>query len=51
MNFDFPAGHRVKIKENEKRKKILILCQRTKKAVEHEGDSDTIYSWCAWNSS
>ena len=36
MNFVVPENHRVKIKENEK---------RTKKAMEHESDSDTNSGW------
>ena len=32
-----------------KEKQVLRLCQRTKKAVVHEGDSDTNYDWCDWN--
>ena len=38
--------------ENQRRwKERLVLrpCQRTKKAVKHEGDSDTKCNWTAWN--
>ena len=50
-DFAVSAGHRVKIKENEKKKKIQILrsLQRTKKAMEHEGDGDTNCNWCTRN--
>ena len=30
---------------------IMIKYQRTKKAVEYEGDSDTNCNWCTWNGS
>ena len=43
-----PAGHRVKVKENEKRDKYLDFA-RELKSIEHEDDGDTICSWCAWN--
>ena len=47
LKFAVPVGDRVKIKENEKRNNYLKPCQRTKKAMEHDGD---IYcNWCAQN--
>ena len=36
----------MKMNESEKVDKYLNL----KKAVEHEGDGDTNYSWSSWNS-
>ena len=40
--FAVPVDHKVRSKENEKKKKqVLRPCQRTEKVVEHEGDSDT----------
>ena len=46
MNLAIPADHKLKIKENEKKRQILRSCERTKK---HEGDSDTSCNWCTWN--
>ena len=40
MDFAVPADHKVKIKESEVRQ-VLRIGKRTKKAVEHEGDSNT----------
>ena len=37
-----------KRKQNDKQ--ILRSCRKAKKAVEHEGDSDTYCCWCTWNS-
>ena len=39
------------IKRKWKDRHILGPCERTKKTVEHEGDSDTNSSWCTWNGS
>ena len=39
-----PVNHRVKIKENQKDRQVLRLCQRTKKTTEHESESDN----CNW---
>ena len=36
-------------KGKQKEWQILGPCQRIKKAVEHEGDGDTNFSWWAWN--
>ena len=36
-------------KSKQKDKQILGPFQRTKKAIEHEADSNTNCSWCAWN--
>ena len=47
IDFDVPTDHRGKIKEREKRErnwkreKLLGACQRTKRAVEPEGDGGT----------
>ena len=48
VDFAVSADHKVKIKESKK-EKVLELCQKTKKAGEHEGDSDTNYNWRIWN--
>ena len=47
--FAVPADH----SKNQRRriKRLLGPCKRTKKAVEHKGDSDTICSRCTWNGS
>ena len=37
------------MKESEKMGKYLDLAREVKKAVEYEGDNDTICSWSAWN--
>ena len=51
MDYAVPAVHWVKIKENENRDNYLNLARelKKKKAVEHEGNSDTNYNWCTWN--
>ena len=55
MGFAVLADHRVEIRESKGKikkktiKKILGSCQRTKKAVAHEGDGDINCSRCAWN--
>ena len=40
-----------KEKKREKRKERQVLgpCQKTKKAVEHEGDVDTSCNWHTWD--
>ena len=50
MDFDVPANHRVKIKENEKIDKYLDLARELKKKIAtHERDSDNNYiSRSAW---
>ena len=42
----FQRTTKQKIKENEKKRQVIRPCQRTKKAVEHEGDSNINYNWC-----
>ena len=42
-------NNKVKIKETKKGRQILEQYQRTKKVVEHEGDSFTNCNWQAWN--
>ena len=49
VDFDILAAHRVKIKENEKTRPVLRPCPGTKKAMEHEGDSDATCNWCTGN--
>ena len=46
----FPADHRIKLKEFEKRDKYLDLARELKKTVEHAGDNYTNCNWCVWNS-
>ena len=48
VNFVFPADHRVKLKESEKRDKYVDLA-RELKTMEHEGDGDVNCNWCFWN--
>ena len=40
-----------KKKKKRKRKKIMGLCQRTEKDVEHASDGNTNCSWYTWNGS
>ncbi len=49
MGFAFPADHRIKFKEIEKRDKYLDIARELKKTMEHEGDGDTNGYWCTWN--
>ena len=50
MNFVVSANHREKKrKENEKRDKYFELARELKKPMEHEGDGDSNYNWCAQN--
>ena len=39
MNFTVLVDHRVKIKENGKKRQVLWPCLRTKKAIEYESDN------------
>ena len=54
-DFEMQTDHLIseggEMKESKKIGKILGHCLKTKKAVKHEGDSDTNCSWCTWNSS
>ena len=50
VDFAVLTDHRMKIKETEKINRYLELA-RELKSVEHEGDGDSNYSWCAWNGS
>ena len=49
VDFFVPVSFKVKIKEDEKLDKYLDLARELKKVVEHEGDGDTHYNWCALN--
>ena len=49
MDFVILVDHWLKIKENKKMTQVLRPCQRTEKAVEHEGDGDTNGDWSTWN--
>ena len=48
-DFTVPVDHRVKIKESKKESQVLGSCQRTKKAMKHDGDRDTNFNWPIWN--
>ena len=43
VDFAVPAGHRIKLKESEKRNKYIDLAREMKKrqTMEHESDDDT----------
>ena len=43
------SGPLSKNKRKGKERQLLRPSQRTKNAVEHEGDGDTNCSWCTWN--
>ena len=49
VDFAFLADHRIKLIEREKRQTYLNLAREPKKAMQHEGDSDTNCSGCARN--
>ena len=49
MGFVILADYWEKIKESEKIDKYLDLAREIKKAMEHEDDNDTNWSWCLWN--
>ena len=50
VDFAVPAGHRIKLKEYEKKDKYIDLARQLKKNMEHEGDNYTNCNWCVWNS-
>ena len=41
VDFAVPAGHKIKMKENEKRDRYLGFAREQKKPIEHENDGDT----------
>ena len=47
VDFDVPADHRVKWKENKNKDKYLDLARELKKTVEYESDSNTYKNWCS----
>ena len=49
MDFTIPVDQRMNIKRKQKDKQILRPCQRTKKAMEHDGMCDINCNWYAWN--
>ena len=49
-DFAVPAGHRIKLKECEKKDKYLDLAKGIDKTMEHAGDNYTNCNWCVWNS-
>ena len=49
MDFALPVDHQVNVEENKKRHKHLDLVRKLKKALEHEGDSDTNSNWSTQN--
>ena len=48
VDFAVPAGHRIKLKECEKKDKYLDLARKIEKAVEHESDDCTNCNWRFW---
>ena len=50
VDFAVPAGHRLKMKESEKKNKYLDLAWEWKKSMEHEGGNNTNRDWCSWYS-
>ena len=51
MGFGVQANYRVEVKESDRIEKYLELAAevKKKKAVEHEGDSNTNCNWRTWN--
>ena len=49
MDFAVSVNHRVKVKKKQKERQVLRPFQRTNKAMEHEGDSDTNLNGRTWN--
>ena len=47
MDFAFPANHKVKLKESEKKDKHLNLARELKKTLEHESGGGTNCKWRA----
>ena len=50
MDFAVPTGHRIKLKESEKKDKYLDHARELKKRMEHEGDNYINSDWCFWYS-
>ena len=50
VDFAVPAGHRIKLKECEKKDKYLDFASKLKKTMEDAGDNYTNCNWCIWNS-
>ena len=50
VDIAIPADHKLRLKRKQKVDKYLDLAWELIKAVEHEGDGDTNYSWYPWNS-
>ena len=51
VDFAVLPGHRIKLKEREKKDKYLELARKLKKEnMEHAGDNYTNCNWCVWNS-
>ena len=50
VDFTVPADHRIKLKECEKKDKLLDLARELKKTMEPAGHNYTNCNWCVWNS-
>ena len=50
LNIAVPADHKIKFKENEKKKKYVDLARELKKSVEREKDNYTNRDRCFWYS-
>ena len=46
VDFAVPAGHRIQLKESEKKDKYLDLARELKKTMEHEGNNYTNCDCC-----
>ena len=51
MEFAVVTDHKVRVKENEKRDKYLVVARELEKTMGDEGDSETNCNWCTWNDS
>ena len=50
VDFAVPAGHRIKLKESEKKDKYFDLARELKKTMEYEVDNHTNCDWNFWYS-
>ena len=44
-----PSGKQMETQRKRKERQVLGACQKTKKALEHEGNRDTNCNWRTWN--
>ena len=49
VDFAVPAGHKIKLKESEKRDMYRNLARELKKTLGHKGENYTYLDWCFWH--